>query len=162
MSSESAKAVAKEVLESGILEILRRSPFLEGNKVGWFGVSNEIILNGNQEAKEVLLAEIDRIISGLKNSMNGGGGERKESAYLYTDSETRKLRRQINIKTRFFVFNRDGFKCQFCGRTAQEEGVKLHVDHIKPFSRGGLTEISNLQTLCSDCNLGKKDFYEEH
>ena len=31
----------------------------------------------------------------------------------------------------------------------------LHVDHIIPWSQGGETVIDNLQTLCSDCNLGK-------
>lgn len=34
-------------------------------------------------------------------------------------------------------------------------GTKLHVDHIKPFSKGGKTVLENLQTLCFDCNLGK-------
>ena len=59
---------------------------------------------------------------------------------------------------RYDVLKRDGFRCQICGRTAQD-GVKLHVDHIIPVSKGGKTEMGNLRTLCSDCNVGKKDKY---
>ncbi len=44
---------------------------------------------------------------------------------------------------------------------AARTGVKLHVDHIKPVSRGGKSVMSNLQTLCEDCNCGKGNKYEE-
>ena len=43
----------------------------------------------------------------------------------------------------------------------KEDGVKLHVDHIVPVSRGGKSVMSNLQTLCEDCNCGKGNRYEE-
>ena len=35
--------------------------------------------------------------------------------------------------------------------------VELHVDHIKPWSKGGETVLENLQTLCATCNLGKSN-----
>lgn len=56
---------------------------------------------------------------------------------------------------RFEVFKRDSFKCQYCGRSAPE--VVLHVDHIKPVSKGGTNDITNLITACFDCNSGKSD-----
>ena len=56
---------------------------------------------------------------------------------------------------RFTVFRRDSYSCQYCGRRAPE--FQLHVDHIVPWSRGGKTEIANLRTACSECNLGKSD-----
>ena len=31
------------------------------------------------------------------------------------------------------------------------DGVRLHVDHIVPVSKGGKTEMHNLQTLCEAC-----------
>lgn len=71
-----------------------------------------------------------------------------------TSSRTKSPREPIPARTRFEVFKRDGFRCQFCGR-AQADGVKLHVDHIVPVSEGGTNEIENLQTLCEECNLGK-------
>jgi diadenosine tetraphosphate (Ap4A) HIT family hydrolase len=48
-------------------------------------------------------------------------------------------------------------RCALCGATKNER--PLHVDHIKPRSKGGKTEYPNLQVLCSKCNLtkGNKD-----
>ena len=66
--------------------------------------------------------------------------------------------RDINLRLRFKVFQRDNFKCKICGKSpANNSEVILHVDHIIPWSIGGETEIENLQTLCSKCNLGKSN-----
>jgi hypothetical protein len=59
---------------------------------------------------------------------------------------------------RWRVFARDGFKCR-CGRSAKD-GTTLHVDHVQPRSRGGSDDITNLQTLCWECNLGKSNRLE--
>jgi ATP adenylyltransferase len=55
------------------------------------------------------------------------------------------------------VLKESGGRCALCGATKSER--PLHVDHIKPRSRGGKTEYENLQVLCSKCNLikGNKD-----
>ncbi len=66
--------------------------------------------------------------------------------------------RDINLRLRFKVMQRDNFKCRFCGRSpATSTGLVLHVDHIDAYSKGGETIIENLQTLCQDCNLGKSN-----
>ena len=71
-------------------------------------------------------------------------------------------RRDINLRLRFKVMQRDGFKCCICGKSpATTPGLVLHIDHIKPWSKGGETTLDNLQTLCSDCNLGKSDLMIE-
>ncbi|MEO6711377.1 MAG: HNH endonuclease [Planctomycetota bacterium] len=62
-------------------------------------------------------------------------------------------RRAISKKTRFDVFKRDAFTCQYCG--AHPPGVLLHVDHIVAVASGGRSEIDNLATACEPCNLGK-------
>jgi len=62
-------------------------------------------------------------------------------------------RKAISKKLRFEVFKRDSFKCQYCGAAAPD--VLLQADHIKPVKDGGLTDITNLITSCSDCNSGK-------
>lgn len=63
-------------------------------------------------------------------------------------------RLKVTASLRYDVLKRDNFRCQICGAT-QRDGVKLHVDHILPISKGGKTEMENLRTLCDRCNLGK-------
>jgi len=70
-------------------------------------------------------------------------------------TQQKHSRKQISKKNRFEIFKRDSFKCQYCGATAPE--VILHVDHIKPVSKGGSNELTNLITSCAPCNLGKRD-----
>lgn len=66
--------------------------------------------------------------------------------------------REPNLKLRFQVLKRDNFKCCICGRSpANTPGLELHIDHVKPWAKGGETTIDNLQTLCSNCNLKKSD-----
>ena len=52
--------------------------------------------------------------------------------------------------TRFNVFLRDRFECQYCG--AHDD---LTFDHVIPRSRGGRTTWENVVTACSSCNLHK-------
>jgi 5-methylcytosine-specific restriction endonuclease McrA len=52
--------------------------------------------------------------------------------------------------TRFNVFLRDRFQCQYCG--AKDE---LTFDHVIPRSRGGQTRWDNVVAACSPCNLAK-------
>lgn len=52
--------------------------------------------------------------------------------------------------TRFNVFLRDRFQCQYCGSDDD-----LTFDHLLPRSRGGHTTWSNVVTACAPCNLKK-------
>lgn len=74
-------------------------------------------------------------------------------------STTKFLRRQerqrVTASVRYGVLARDGHRCRVCGNTAEVE--PLHVDHVVPISRGGRSDMDNLQTLCQTCNLGKSD-----
>ena len=70
-------------------------------------------------------------------------------------------KRSIPMKLRYQVLARDYFKCVVCGRSpATHAGVVLHIDHIKPFSKGGKTVLENLRSLCQYCNWGKGDDLE--
>lgn len=69
----------------------------------------------------------------------------------------KETKRRISQRKRFSILQRDGFACQLCGRSAEQDHVKLHVDHQQPVSKGGDDSDENLWTLCSDCNLGKSD-----
>lgn len=66
--------------------------------------------------------------------------------------------RNVPLGLRVKVISRDNYRCVFCGRSpATDIGTELHIDHIKPFSKGGKSTLENLQTLCEECNLGKGD-----
>jgi len=65
-------------------------------------------------------------------------------------------RSRITAGVRWKVFARDSYRCRHCGISA-DLGAVLHVDHIIPISKGGTSELGNLQTLCQDCNLGKSN-----
>jgi hypothetical protein len=121
------------------------------------------------------LTEIAVICVASYTSPQGRNSYKKEHVYNYTElkyyfeclAELKEMRRtrQYQIKVerakmtdslRWDILKRDNYRCQVCGSTAQD-GVKLHVDHIIPVSKGGLTIKSNLQTLCDRCNFGKRD-----
>jgi 5-methylcytosine-specific restriction endonuclease McrA len=55
--------------------------------------------------------------------------------------------------TRFNVFLRDYFTCQYCG--INQSANDLTFDHVLPRSRGGRTTWQNVSAACSDCNLQK-------
>lgn len=65
-----------------------------------------------------------------------------------------KERDKMTHAIRYAVIKRDGYRCRACGFAVQD-GAHLHVDHIIAIANGGATELSNLQTLCTSCNLGK-------
>lgn len=65
------------------------------------------------------------------------------------------MRKALSKKTRFDVFKRDCFICQYCGSTPPS--VVLQIDHINPVSNGGTNDIDNLITACFECNNGKSD-----
>ena len=69
-------------------------------------------------------------------------------------------RGEISDSLRYDILNRDDFKCVICGASSKE-GVRLHVDHIIPVSKGGKSRSNNLRTLCERCNVGKSDKIED-
>ncbi len=84
----------------------------------------------------------------IENDINSASSSPSESQVI--------ISKPINLSLRYKVLCRDRFRCVICGRSpAKELGVELHVDHIFPESKGGLSLEENLRTLCRDCNLGK-------
>ena len=68
----------------------------------------------------------------------------------------RRFRRQV---TNTFLFARDDYTCQYCGRanSALRQRESLTRDHVVPLSRGGLNVWTNVVTACSGCNTRKAD-----
>ena len=130
--------------------------------------------------KQLLNTSIDKflndfiVVSILKGHFQGNKGYQLEILptynkldYIFTGKDEEildlplklvenKSKRAIPLGLRYKVLKKDAFKCVACGRNAND-GAKLHIDHKTPFSLGGLTELNNLQTLCSDCNISKSN-----
>ncbi len=62
--------------------------------------------------------------------------------------------------TRFNVFLRDSFSCQYCG--LRKPTQELTFDHVVPRSRGGRTTWENVVTACCTCNTHKGSRLLEH
>lgn len=78
-----------------------------------------------------------------------------------------RKRRDAALSKRGRIYQRDKYKCQYCGIKAgkyhpvyrKKLSVEHHLtlDHIIPKSRDGATKPNNLVTACKDCNQKKKD-----
>ena len=80
--------------------------------------------------------------------------------YLNENIKKRKSaagqRALMTPKLREYIKERDNYTCKCCGNSiSREPNLLLEIDHIVPVSKGGLTEESNLQTLCWKCNRTK-------
>ena len=67
-------------------------------------------------------------------------------------------------RARYEALRINGHRCQCCGwQPGDTESGHLVVDHIKPrrhYPKLAL-DVSNLQVLCNDCNMGKGSTYED-
>jgi hypothetical protein len=105
---------------------------------GWYNAL-EAFINHSQENKGFIRAEKGKFIK-VKRRI------------------TRRSFRKPTSRLRLAVFERDHYRCVLCGRSpATENGVKLHCDHKVAWTKGGETVLSNLQTLCAECNFKKRD-----
>lgn len=71
---------------------------------------------------------------------------KKRGSYYCDDAIFRSLcrveRGRVSNRVRFEVYERDGNRCCKCGSNAH-----LEIDHIIPISKGGTSDLNNLQTL---------------
>ena len=78
---------------------------------------------------------------------------------------SRKIKNQgmnwIRQTKRLAIYLRDGMACAYCAATI-EDGAKLTLDHLTPYSDGGSNSASNLVTCCHKCNSsrGNRDWRE--
>lgn len=88
---------------------------------------------------------IVELITILESKLSANAFAKEQRALM-----TKKLRDSIKI--------RDNYTCCGCGNSVfAEPNLLLEIDHIIPISKGGITEESNLQTLCWKCNRSKGD-----
>lgn len=113
---------------------------------------------GWRKALESFIEYINMESSNYENVIQTSFDRTKTLQNNETREKRRRTPRDINLRLRFLVMQRDNFKCCMCGASpAKNPNVELHIDHVVPWSKGGETTMENLQTLCSKCNLGKSN-----
>jgi len=67
----------------------------------------------------------------------------------------------IRPEKRLALYLRDGLACCYCGASV-EQGIRLTLDHLRPYANGGTNNATNLVTCCSTCNSsrGKRSWRE--
>ena len=112
-------------------------------------------INGRIYAKKNEAFYAEDILSLIKRLRNRNGT-------FYNDREIwnsicRVERGKVSNKMRFYIYQRDGYRCRKCG--VSQRYARLEVDHIIPIAKGGKSTYNNLQTLCHRCNVEKGDSF---
>jgi 5-methylcytosine-specific restriction endonuclease McrA len=112
-----------------------------------------LVLDGKAEIVE---ADADRIVRSERLAMPRPAVIRL-TRFIHVP---RRFRRQV---TNTFLFARDHYRCQYCGRGIPElkHRESLTRDHLIPLSRGGTNEWANVVTACSPCNTRKGNHMAE-
>jgi len=104
-----------------------------------------------QEAIKAVVAERVNVVSVYNRTVHSPSSEMSLPSVISLKEYIPTSRRPAF--TRFNVFLRDRFACQYCGEALPTHD--LTFDHVIPRSRGGRTTWDNVVTACSPCNLVK-------
>lgn len=91
-------------------------------------------------------SEWDEVFSSPSTSIRVPATMRLKNRRVIKKLKPPKFRKKV-------LFNRDSWKCQFCGAPLTWESVT--IDHVHPSSRGGPTSWLNCVTACKPCNRRK-------
>lgn len=155
-------AIAKEIVDKD----MRRSEMREYIDNIWNEEDSFIKIYFNKKTYFLrhIQTEIDKLEGELKYS-NDKNNIEYENRALNTlslhDLSKIKPERAREIKDKIYEkYNFKGmYYCKACGFKSPLKAL-FQIDHIKPLSKGGLTEVANLQLLCRTCNKKKSDKYE--
>ncbi len=104
-----------------------------------------------QEAVKALFRESVTVLSEYDRVVRSPGIELKLPSVLALKEYVRADRKPAF--TRFNVFLRDEWECQYCGEPFRTND--LTFDHVIPRARGGKTSWTNIVTACRSCNTIK-------
>lgn len=126
----------------------RKTLLLSANYVPIQILSWETAIKMRYEGTADVLVEYDEEIRGASVTW-------KWPAVMRLKREKKRSRaRQIRF-SRTGVYQRDGWRCQYCRQKFTYD--QLTLDHVVPRSRGGLTDWTNVVSCCRRCNGEKGD-----
>ena len=101
----------------------------------------------------------DEITAKVRALMADEDVQNKKGIFYYVlDGEEKNLNlRQFRESEKRSVYEKQGGICPICGEHYEYE--EMEGDHIVPWSKGGKTDIGNLQMLCKKCNHEKSNRY---
>ena len=118
-----------------------------------------LVLNQNYEPLNICRARraVVLLYRGKAEMLEDGSGFIHSTSYSFALPSVIRLaymikRPRLEIKlTRFEVFNRDQYTCQYCGKQTRQ----LTLDHVIPRYRGGEHTWENVVSACISCNRRK-------
>lgn len=117
-----------------------------------------LVAGGNALVENKLAENIFPDLLGPRPSIPSGPVGYKD-ANLFDSSA---FRRAPTPRLRMKIFDRDQRRCRICGRRPDDNtDLVLHIHHIRPWEKGGVTDPSNLITLCHTCHTGLMP-HEDH
>jgi len=145
-----------------IVEVMKRFP--EGISGGQ--IRQELEKEGLRSEDQTHLDRRKRdlkkwfVISTAEATQIVNGKPRKVTLYKYGGKRRNTTDEgDINIRVKAEVRHAAHGRCQMCGQTIAEDGIKLVVDHKKPRAWGGANNRENLWAICEECNSGKKSYF---
>lgn len=143
-----------------------------------YGIRKSVITSSSGQASSLALQTVQKALGGLeeKGAIKKSGDTNREGTlyrvFLPEEIELCQKGMEIvqkeqlpkidpkkeldfyNIKeNRLKVFERDGYKCNYCSKQLTRFNATL--DHIQPISKGGDHSYDNLITACLPCNSQK-------
>lgn len=112
------------------------------------GIGNQILENAADDERR--LAAYDALVQEIYAIRAEDPLWQKEQAEMAEYQSKHPARDPIPQSIRRQVHERDEYKCVKCGSQKH-----LVIDHIHPVVLGGKNHVSNLRTLCRNCNLAK-------
>jgi HNH endonuclease len=88
------------------------------------------------------------------------GKNRRVTLYKYVGVRRKVVDEgQVSLRERAEVIHGAHGRCKMCGKSVDQHGIVLVVDHQKPREWGGTNDRENLWAICEECNAGKKAYF---